>query len=152
MQLPFFNRVVTSSSAPFPVIHANAAFHRLSGKKSTLIGKPFSSLLEPQADSSEDSETILSFVASSSEGEGHKLHLSPINSGAGASDEQNEPVKCTVRVSPIFEQRTPINETVSVEYFVFEFVSEGKEFDETAITSNASASFSNLKAPMGVVA
>ena len=91
-------------------------------------------------------------MTSPSQGKGHKLYLLPKNSGGGASDEQSEPVKCTIRVSPVLDQRTLIHETVHVEYFVVEFVSEGKEFDETAITNKSSMPFSDSKTPMGVVA
>jgi len=152
LQLSKTARVVTNSSAPFSVIHANAAFHRLSGETSALIGKPFHSLLDPEANPSEENISLASYMTSPSQGDGHKLYLLPKKSGGGASDEQSEPVKCTIRVSPVLDQRTLIHETVHVEYFVAEFVSEGKEFDETAITNKSSVPFTDSKTPMGVVA
>jgi len=152
LQLSKTARVVTNSTAPFSIIHANAAFHRLSEKKSAFIGKPFFSLLDPEANPSEENFSLASFMTSPTQRGEHKLFLLPGNQDRDALDEQIQPVKCNVRVSPVLDQRTLLHGSVNVEYFVIEFVSEGKEFDETSITTKSSVSFSDDKMPMGVVA
>eukprot|EP00536_Pseudo-nitzschia_multiseries_P003940 jgi/Psemu1/284745/fgenesh1_pg.63_\ len=142
LQLSKTARVVTESSAPFSIIHANAAFHRLSEKKSPLIGTPFFTLLDPET--TEENFSLASLMTSPTQGGEHKLCLPP-----RSPVDESEPVICKVRVSPVLDQRTLIHGIVNVEYFVVEFVSEGKEFDESSITAE---SFSDNKTPMGVVA
>ena len=150
----FYDRVVTISSAPFSVIHANAAFCRLSGKKATdaVIGKSFFSLLDPKANSSGDNMSLSSYMISSSKGEDRNLYLLPRTSGGSASDETaSQPVKCTVRVSPVLDHQTEIQEPINVGYFAIEIVSDDKQFDEPRFNDKSSSSFSNKKIPMGVV-
>mmetsp|Transcript_70608 Transcript_70608/g.143387 ORF Transcript_70608/g.143387 Transcript_70608/m.143387 type:complete len:87 (-) Transcript_70608:64-324(-) len=86
-------------------------------------------------------------MISSSRGDDPKLYLLP-----GTSDEKSEPLKCTIRVSPVLDKKTEIQEQVSVGFFVIEFVPDGKEFDETSLHNKSSSSFSNRNTPMGVVA
>lgn len=153
-QLSKTARVVVNSFSPFSIVHANAAFHRLSGKKASdkVIGKSFFSLLDPEANPSEDEMSLSSFMISSSRGDDPKLYLSPRMSSGSASDKKLEPVKCTIRVSPVLGQKIQIEDHAQVEYFVIELVSDGKEFDETCLTKKSHSSFPNPNTPMGVVA
>lgn len=148
------DRVVTNSFAPYSIIHANAAFHRLPGKKAndTVIGKSFFSLLDSEANPSQDEMSLSSLMISSSKGDDPKLYLLPRISGGSASDKKFEPVKCTIRVSPVLDQKVEMQDAVKVGFFVIEFVPDGKEFDETSLTNKSRASFSNTNTPMGVVA
>jgi len=154
LQLSKTARVVTNSYAPYSIVHANAAFHRLSGKKAsdTVIGKSFFSLLDPEANPSQDKMSLSSFMISSNRGNDPKLYLLPRISCGSASNEKIEPVKCTIRVSPVLEQKMEIQDHARVGYFVIEFVPDGKEFDETSITKKSHSSFSNTNMPMSVVA
>lgn len=156
LQLSKTARVVTNSSAPYSIIHANAAFHRLSGKKATdaVIGESFFSLLDPEANPSGDNMSLFTYMMSSSKGDDRKLYLLPKTSDGSTSYETTcQPVKCTIRVSPVLDQKTEINEPLNVGYFAIEFASHGKKFDETSfINHKSSSSFSNTNTPMGVVA
>ena len=145
---------MTNSFAPYSIIHANAAFHRLSGKKGNdkVIGKSFFSLLDPEANPSRDKMSLSSFMVSSDQGEDPKLYLLPRISGGGASNENTEPVKCTIRVSPVLDPKIQLQDPAKVGYFVVEFVLDGKEFDETSLTKATKSSSLSNKIPMGVVA
>lgn len=152
LQLSKTARVVTNSFAPYSIVHANAAFHRLSGKKTNdrVVGKSFFSLLDPEANSSQDEMSLSNFMIASSKGDDPKLCLLPRTSSV--SDQNVEPVKCTIRVSPVLDQKTKMQDPAKVEYFVIEFVPDGKEFDETSLSKPSNTSFSNRNVPMPVVA
>ena len=139
--------MVTDSFAPFSIIHANAAFHRLSGKKENdkVIGQPFFSLLDPDYNPPQDKLSLSSFMISSS------LYLLP-RIGRSAAGEKVEPVKCTIRVSPVLGQKFDEQDSENVQYLVIEMVQDGKEFDDTSVTKKIDASFSNTSAPHCVVA
>lgn len=145
---------MTNSFAPYSIIHANAAFHRLPGKKAndTVIGKSFFSLLDPEANPSQDEMSLSSLMISTSRGNDPKLYLLPRISGGSALDKTIEPVKCTIRVSPVLDQKVEMQDAAKVGFFVIEFVQEGKEFDEISSTNKSRAPNSNMNAPMSVVA
>lgn len=115
-----------------------------------MIGKSFFSLLDPEANSSQDEMSLSNFMISSSKGEDPKLCLLPRTSSV--SDQNVEPVKCTIRVSPVLDQKTKMQDPAKVEYFVIEFVQDGKEFDETSLSKPSNTSFSSRNVPMPVVA
>ena len=151
---PFvFLRIVTKSFAPYSIIHANAAFHRLSGKKGNerVIGKSFFSLLDPESNPSQDKMSLSSFMISSDKGEDSKLNLLPIIPGESASNEKNEPVKCTVRVSPVLDLKIEEQAPAKLGYFAVEFVLDGNKFDETSLTNTSELPLLK-KAPVGVIA
>jgi len=154
LQLSKTARVVMNSFAPHSIVHANAAFHRLVGQKAndTVIGKSFFSLLDPEVDISNERMTLSSLMISSSRGNDPKLYLLPKTSDGSLSGEKIEPLKCTVRVSPVLDQKMELQERAEVGYFVIELVPDGKEFDETSLTNKRNSSFSNGNTPMGVVA
>lgn len=153
LQLSKTARVVTNSFAPYSIVYANAAFHRLSGKKGhdNVIGKSFFSLLDPAANPSQENMSLATFVISSDRGDDPKLYLLPGISGGNASKEKIEPVKCTIRAYPVLDQKVSFQDPAKVGHFVIEFVLDGNDFDETSLTSTAKCSFSP-KTPMGVVA
>jgi hypothetical protein len=154
LQLSKTARVVVNSFAPYSVVHFNAAFHRLSGQcaNDTVIGKSFFSLLDPEANQSQEKMSLSSFMISSSKGDDPKLYLSPMISDRGTSGKATDPVKCTIRVSPVLKQKVEVQDQTKVGYFVIEFVPYGKEFDETSLTNASHSSFSKTNTPMGVVA
>ena len=147
-------RIVTKSFAPYSIIHANAAFHRLSGKigNERVTGKSFFSLLDPEANPSRDEMSLSSFMISSDKGEDTKIYLLPIIPGESAANEknENEPVKCTVRVSPVLDPKIE-KQAPKLRYFAIEFVLDGNEFDETFLTNASETPLLN-KAPVGVIA
>lgn len=150
LQLSKTARIVTKSFAPYSIIHANAAFHRLSGKigNERVIGNSFFSLLDPESNPSQDKMSLSSFMISSDKGEDSKLNLVP---GKIASDGKNEPVKCTVRVSPVLDPKIEEEAPAKLGYFAVEFVLDGNEFDETSLTNTSELKLLN-KTPVGVMA
>ena len=146
----YFLRIVTKSFAPYSIIHANAAFHRLSGKigNERVIGKSFFSLLDPESNPSQDKMSLSSFMISSDKGEDSKLNLIP---GEIASNGKNEPVKCTVRVSPVLDPKIEEEAPAKLGYFAVEFVLDGNEFDETSLTNTSELKLLN-KTPVSVMA
>jgi hypothetical protein len=126
------NRLVTNSSAPFSVIHANAAFLRLSGKHGTdaVLGAPFLSLLESASTGSSKISLTECMVASSMGNDLKTFLLAPFPSpppptnhdGVGSSTTQpvSGPVECRIRVSPIVARKTESREVTSVTHFAIE--------------------------------
>eukprot|EP00535_Pseudo-nitzschia_heimii_P000662 CAMPEP_0197179650 /NCGR_PEP_ID=MMETSP1423-20130617/4520_1 /TAXON_ID=476441 /ORGANISM="Pseudo-nitzschia heimii, Strain UNC1101" /LENGTH=385 /DNA_ID=CAMNT_0042629579 /DNA_START=139 /DNA_END=1293 /DNA_ORIENTATION=+ len=147
LQLTKTARIVTNSFAPYSIVHANAAFHRLSGKNAndTVIGKSFFSLLDPEANPSQDKMSLSSFMISTRKGNDPKLYLT---SDSAVSEKRIDPVKCTIRVSPVSRQKAEIEDHNQVGYFVIEFVPDGKEFDETSLAKGCPVSFSKSNTPM----
>lgn len=148
LQLSKTARILTNSFAPYSIVHANAAFHRLSGKNTndTIIGKSFFSLLDPEANPSQDKMSLSSFMISSRKGDDPKLYLSSMIRDKTVLDERIDPVKCSIRVFPVLRDQSKVG------YFAIEFVPDGKEFDESSLTKNSLKSFSQTNTPMGVVA
>jgi len=149
LQLSKTARVVTNSAAPFSIIHANAAFHRLLGNKAidTVIGTSFFSLIDPKSNPFEDESSLVEFMLSSSRGEGKKIYLLPSN-----DDDESKPMKCFIRMSPILDQKTEIQEVMTVGYFAIEFISEDNKFDENSSTKLSSCFSNKTNVPMRVVA
>lgn len=111
------------------------------------------SMLDTKANSFENNELSLEeYMSYSGQTGEHKLWLLP---QVSKDDAPSKPVKCTVRVSPVLDPyngRASIIEPYHVEYFVIEFVADGKEFDDTSITRRSAVSFSEANSHMGVVA
>jgi len=161
LQLSKTARVVTNSVAPFSIIHANAAFHRLLGNKAinTVIGTSFFSLIEPDSNPFEDESSLVKFVLSSSRGDGKKLYLLPSNASDEASyeDDKNDndegkPMKCIIRISPILDQMTEIQDAMTIGYFAIEFFPDGNKFVENSSTKFSSCLSNKTNVPMRVVA
>ncbi len=115
-------RLVTKSSAPFSVIHANAAFLRMSGKQGTevVLGTPFLSLLESTTTGSSRVSLTECMIASSM-GNDLKLFLLPPSRNADdAPSSTIQPVECHIRVSPIVARKTESREVMSVTHFAIE--------------------------------
>jgi hypothetical protein len=124
------NRLVANFSAPFNIVHSNAAFARLTGLPSHEIsGSPFSSLLFEDGEDSLQA-SLSECLVSSSHGKNKILHLR-----LGASDKS---LKCQIKVSPIVARKTAAREVRNVSHFAIEIVAVGAQCssnEESAIPS-----------------
>ncbi|KAG7359895.1 hypothetical protein IV203_034993 [Nitzschia inconspicua] len=151
LQLSKEPRLVTLSTEPYSIIHANAAFMRLSGRdhNDPVLGTSFRNLLDPEANDSLDDVNLTSCMVSSSSGSFSKLFLRP-----KASTLQDQiPVECSMRVSPIVERKTLNREVTTVSHFaieLFENIRNGSDYADISL-----GSMTNNKAshdlPVGVM-
>lgn len=120
-----FFRIITLSTTPYSIIHANAAFMRLSGKdgSDSVLGTSFLNLLDPTANAFGGNVNLTNCMVSSSRGEDSKMYLLPKGSTTTtplSSSSPQVPVECSVRVSPIVEKKTQNREVTSVSHFAIE--------------------------------
>jgi hypothetical protein len=119
-----FFRIITLSTTPYSIIHANAAFMRLSGRdgSSSVLGTSFLNLLDPTANAFGGNVNLTNCMVSSSRGEDSKMYLLPKESTTRTPSTLSPqvPVECSVRVSPIVEKKTQNREVTSVSHFAIE--------------------------------
>ena len=113
-----------------------------------MTGTSFLSLLDTKSNPFEDESSLVAFMLSSSSSRSRgrasdqKLYLTSSNEGAS-----QEPMKCTVRVSPVLAQKTEMKEATTIGYFAIEFVSESNHIQFSSLFGS-----NKMNAPMGVVA
>jgi hypothetical protein len=136
---------VTLACHPFSIVHANAAFLRLSGLPyERIIGSDFASLVDNSADE-EDGKTILlsDCVVSSGSGNHHRLQLV-------REDDTKKPVERWAKVFPVVE-RKPVHssEVSNVTHFAVGLVEEwdlvNQAMDSTS--SSTGTTMSHIKRP-----
>jgi hypothetical protein len=136
-------RVVTLSTAPYSIIHANAAFLRFSGKENAtnVLGSPFTTFLDPDANAAGNSINLTKCMVDSSMGNVSKLFLLPKTC-------DDSPVECAIRVSPIVARKTENKEVTTISHFAIELFESTN--GETGFTVANSPTHSN-NAPVGVM-
>ena len=117
-------RLVTLSSFPFTIVHANGAFIRFSETDpSKIIGSPFSDIFYSEPNDGKVLSLPECMVASSA-GKHKKFFLKENSSDKG--------VECHVKVSPIVNQKSTNREFTAVTHF-------GIEVSEEEIASASSS-------------
>jgi hypothetical protein len=117
------NRLVANSSAPFNIVHSNAAFARLTGLPSHEIsGSAFSALVFEDGEGSEQA-SLSECVISSSHGKNKILQLRL----GDASDKNKKSLKCQIKVSPIVARKTVSREVSDVSHFAIEILAVGSQ-------------------------
>lgn len=113
-------RLIANSCAPFSIVHANAAFFRLSGlAPDQILGARFSSILESEPNSKHTS--LPECMMSSSSGNHKKLVL--------RAEYPQEATKSRVKVSPIVARKTTSSEATTMTtmtHYVIEFNFDGE--------------------------
>jgi PAS domain-containing protein len=116
------NRLVANSSAPFNIVHSNAAFARLTGLPSDQIsGSPFSTLVFEDEEGSRQA-SLAECIVSSSQGKNKILHLR-----LGASDKNKKSLECQIKASPIVDRKTFTREVSDVSHFAIEILAVGSQ-------------------------
>eukprot|EP00980_Cylindrotheca_fusiformis_P002228 scaffold517_cov119-Cylindrotheca_fusiformis.AAC.11 len=134
LQLSKNARLVTLSSAPFTIVHANGAFLRFSGvDPGSVLGAPFGSLLHSKRGGAELPECMVA----SSTGDHQELTFK-----RNASLEKH--VATSIKVSPIVPQKSANTEVATVTHFAIELPGDSSS---TMVSSLGSAS--NI--PVGVM-
>jgi hypothetical protein len=124
-------RLVATSSAPYTVVHANAAFARLSGLGSgQILGQPFYELLskvaQEGASHNKHHVDLPGYAVSSGIGSNHTLPLRQISAG------QEKAVVCQIKVLAIVGRKTDVCADVSqVTHFAIDVV-ESEHVDDSS--------------------
>eukprot|EP00529_Nitzschia_sp_RCC80_P013027 CAMPEP_0113482318 /NCGR_PEP_ID=MMETSP0014_2-20120614/22856_1 /TAXON_ID=2857 /ORGANISM="Nitzschia sp." /LENGTH=591 /DNA_ID=CAMNT_0000375829 /DNA_START=50 /DNA_END=1825 /DNA_ORIENTATION=- /assembly_acc=CAM_ASM_000159 len=152
LQLSHEARLVTKSTAPFSVVHANAAFLKMVCKDGAknVIGTPFSSLLD--MDTAPAGLSLMDCMVSSSMGIDTKLSVTkgvpnesqvqnPTKTSVDGSDmTKNNLVDCSMCVSPIVSKEITNREVTSVTHFAISLQQNGMNIDDDLSTSSAPTS------------
>lgn len=150
LQLSADPRLVTSPTAPYNIVHANAAFLSLAGREEgtmttdMVVGKSFFSLLDPNSNASGASINLTTCMVSSSMGNDSKLFLLPKSGGV-------DPVKCSIRVSPVVARKTESKEVTTVTFFAIEFAKGMERAAGRRLSDMANASGGSEDLPVGVM-
>ena len=162
-------RIVISSSVPFSILHANAAFYRLLGNRAmdAVIGTSLLSLLDPKCNQFEDepspAKCMLSASASASTdatttGDKKKLYILPAKQDNGKNDhlqhDDDKPIECFIRMSPIVSQNDEVQEkepATNTDFFAIEFIT-GQSNELKNNVKLPSLFSNNANTPMEVVA
>jgi hypothetical protein len=113
------NRLVANSSAPFNIVHSNAAFARLTGLPSDQIsGSAFSALVFEDGKGSRQA-SLTECIVSSSHGKNKILRL---RLGDSDSDKNKKSLECQIKVSPIVARKTLTPEVSNVSHFAIEIL------------------------------
>ena len=143
---------MTKSTAPFSVVHANAAFLKMVCKDGAknVIGTPFSSLLDTESTPAELS--LMDCMVSSSMGIDTKLSVTkgvlnenhvqnPTKTSVDDSHTtKNNLVDCSMCVSPIVTKTLTDREVTSVTHFAISLQQNGMNIDDDLSTSSAPTS------------
>lgn len=169
LQLSKTARIVISSSVPFSILHANAAFYRLLGNRAmdAVIGTSLLSLLDPKCNQFEDepspAKCMLSASASASTdatttGDKKKLYILPAKQDNGKNDhlqhDDDKPIECFIRMSPIVSQNDEVQEkepATNTDFFAIEFIT-GQSNELKNNVKLPSLFSNNANTPMEVVA
>lgn len=109
----FLNRLVTLSSAPFTIVHANGAFLRLSeAATGNILGAPLSSILK-----SELNTELPDCMVASSTGD-HKKFVFKMKSSSG------KPIESFMKVSPVVPQRSANKGVTTVTHYAIELIEQ----------------------------
>jgi hypothetical protein len=116
-----------------------------------VTGTSFLSLLDTKSNPFEDESSLAAFMSSSSSSRSRgagdqKLYLLRPKTSSNEAASQ-EPMKCTIRVSPVLAQKTEMKEATTIGYFAIEFVSDSNQFQFSSLFGS-----NKMNAPMGVVA
>jgi len=135
-------RLLALSCHPFSIVHANAAFLRLSGLPcEKIIGSGFASIVDSSNDEEGSKPVLLSdCLVSSDSGNPRKLQLV-------REDETMKPVERWAKVFPIVERKPSRGSEVSnVTHFAVELVEEMDLTNEViSMGSSSSDTMSNIK-------
>jgi hypothetical protein len=127
-------RLVATSSAPYTVVHANAAFARLTGLGSgQILGQPFYELLSQVAQQGASINNhhvdLPGYAASSGIGSNRTLPMRQISAG------QEKALVCQIKVLAIVGRKTDIGADVSqVTHFAIDVVENDNVDDSSSST------------------
>ena len=144
---------MTKCTAPFSVVHANAAFLKMVCKDGAknVIGTPFSSLLDKNTTPA--GLSLMDCMVSSSMGIDTKLSVTKgdlnenqvqnhrkTSADDSATTKNDNLVNCSMCVSPVITKRLTDREVTSVTHFAISLQQNGMNIDDDLSTSSAPTS------------